>query len=78
MSTNFAKDQLRAFISRVERLNEERAALSADIRDVFDEAEGVGFSPKIMRLIIKMRKIDKADLQEQEAPVDLYMSAMEQ
>ena len=75
--TAFAKDQLKAFINRIERLNEEREALSADIREVFAEAKGTGFDTKIMRQVIRMRKLDKADFQEQEAILDLYLTAMD-
>ena len=70
----FAKDQLKSFIDRIERLNEEREALSADIREVFAEAKGTGFDKKIMRQVIRMRKLDKADFQEQEAMLDLYLT----
>ena len=73
----FAKDQLKSFIDRIERLNEEREALSADIREVFSEAKGTGFDTKIMRQVIRMRKLDKADFQEQEAILDLYLTAMD-
>jgi uncharacterized protein (UPF0335 family) len=73
----FAKDQLQSFINRIERLNEEREALSADIREVFAEAKGTGFDTKIMRQVIRMRKLDKADFQEQEAILDLYLTAMD-
>lgn len=73
----FAKDQLKSFINRIERLNEEREALSADIREVFAEAKGTGFDTKVMRQVIRMRKLDKADFQEQEAMLDLYLTAMD-
>ncbi|HXA85765.1 MAG TPA: DUF2312 domain-containing protein [Candidatus Dormibacteraeota bacterium] len=73
----FAKDQLRSFINRIERLEEERAALSADIREVYSEAKGNGFDTKIMRAVIRLRKLDKADFQEQEAMLDLYLTAMD-
>jgi uncharacterized protein (UPF0335 family) len=75
--TAFAKEQLQAFINRIERLNEEREALSADIREVFAEAKGTGFDTKIMRQVIRLRKLDKADYQEQEAVLDLYLTAMD-
>ena len=75
--TAFAKDALKSFINRIERLNEEREALSADIREVFAEAKGTGFDTKIMRQVIRMRKLDKADFQEQEAMLDLYLTAMD-
>ena len=75
--SGFAKDHLKSFINRIERLNEERDALTADIREVFAEAKGAGFDTKIMRQVIRMRKLDKADFQEQEAMLDLYLTAME-
>lgn len=68
--------QLRSFIERIERLEEEKAALAADIREVFAEAKGNGFDPKVMRQVLKLRKLDQADRQEQEALLDLYMSAI--
>ena len=75
--SGFAKDQLKSFVNRIERLEEERAALSADIREVYSEAKGNGFDTKIMRQVIRMRKLDKADFQEQEAMLDLYLTAMD-
>ena len=75
--TAFAKDQLKSFINRIERLNEEREALSADIREVFAEAKGTGFETKIMRQVIRLRKLDKAVYQEQEAVLDLYLTALD-
>jgi uncharacterized protein (UPF0335 family) len=68
--------QLRSFIERIERLEEEKAALSADIREVYAEAKGNGFEPKTMRTIVKLRKMDSSDRQEQEALLDIYMSAL--
>lgn len=73
----FAKDQLKSFIERIERLEEEKAALSADIREVYTEAKGTGFDTKIMRQIIRLRKLDKADYQEQEAMLELYKEALD-
>ena len=70
-------DRLKSFIERIERLDEEKAALTADIKDVFAEAKGTGFDTKIMRQVIRMRKLDKADFQEQEAMLDLYLTAMD-
>lgn len=75
--SGFAKDQLKSFIDRIERLEEERAALSADIREVYSEAKGTGFETKIMRQIVRLRKLDKADFQEQEAMLELYKRAMD-
>ena len=73
----FAKEQLRSFIERIERLEEERAALSEDIREVYAEAKGDGFDTKIMRQVVRLRKLDKADFQEQEAILELYKRAMD-
>ena len=75
--SGFAKEHLKSFIERIERLEEEKAALTADIREVFSEAKGTGFDTRIMRQVIRMRKLDKADFQEQEAILDLYLTAMD-
>jgi len=74
--SGFAKDHLRSFIERIERLEEEKAALAADIREVYSEAKGTGFDTKIMRQVVRIRKLDTADRQEQEAILDLYLSAL--
>jgi len=74
--SGFAKQHLRSFIERIERLEEERAALTADIREVYSEAKGHGFDTKIMRQVVRLRKLDTADRQEQEAILDLYKSAL--
>ena len=71
-----AAERLRAFIERIERLEEEKAALTADIREVFAEAKGTGFDTKIMRQVIKLRKMETNDRQEQEHLLDLYKSAL--
>jgi uncharacterized protein (UPF0335 family) len=75
--SGFAKEHLKSFIDRIERLEEERNALTADIREVYSEAKGTGFDTKIMRQIVRMRKLDKADFQEQEAILDLYLTALD-
>jgi uncharacterized protein (UPF0335 family) len=74
--SGFAKDQLRSFIERIERLEEERAALTADVREVYSEAKGSGFDTKVMRQVVRLRKLDTADRQEQDAILDLYLSAL--
>lgn len=74
--SGFAKEHLRSFVDRIERLSEEREALSADIREVFSEAKGTGFCTKTMRMVIRLRKLDKADFQESEAMLDLYLTAL--
>ncbi len=71
-----AADRLRSFIERIERLEEEKAALAADVREIYSEAKGVGFDPKIMRQVIKLRKLDTAELQEQDALLDTYKHAL--
>jgi len=73
----FAKDVLRSFIERVERLEEEKKALADDIGEVYAEAKGDGFDTKIMRQVVRLRKLDKADFQEQEAVLELYKRAMD-
>jgi uncharacterized protein (UPF0335 family) len=75
-TAGFAVDHLRTFIERVERLEEEKAALTADLREVYSEAKGQGFDTKIMRQVVRLRKLDRADFQEREAILDLYMSAL--
>ena len=74
--SNFAKEQLRALVERIERLEEEKSALAGDIREVYAEAKGNGFDTKIMRQVVRIRKLDKADRDEQEALFDLYMHAL--
>jgi uncharacterized protein (UPF0335 family) len=74
--SGFAAGQLRSLIERIERLEEEKTALTSDIREVYAEAKGHGFDTKIMRQVVRMRKLDKADRQEQEAVLDLYLSAL--
>ena len=71
-----AGDQLRSYIERVERLEEEKAALAADIREIYSEAKGNGFDVKIMRQIIRLRKLDREDRQEQEELLQLYQHAI--
>jgi uncharacterized protein (UPF0335 family) len=73
---SFAKDALKSYFERIERLEEEKASLSADVKEVYAEAKGTGFDVKIMRKVIALRKMDKADLQEQDALIDLYRNAV--
>jgi uncharacterized protein (UPF0335 family) len=68
--------QLRQYIERVERLEEEKAGLASDIRDVYAEAKANGFDPKTMRQVVRLRKLDKADREEQETLLDLYKAAL--
>ena len=69
-------EQLKAYMERIERLDEEKAAMVADIKEVFAEAKANGFDVKIMRQVLKLRKMDSNDRAEQEALLDLYMSAL--
>jgi len=71
-----AQDQLRSVVERIERLEEEKAAIANDIKEVYAEAKGNGFDTKTLRQVIRLRKQDKAERQEQEAILDLYMSAL--
>ncbi len=71
-----AGDQLRSYIERIERLEEEKAALATDVREVFAEAKGNGFDTKTMRQIIKIRKMDLNERDEAEHMLDLYKRAL--
>ena len=71
-----AADRLRSFVERIEKLEEERAAIGADIREVFSEAKGTGFDVPTLRQVLKLRKMEPADRQEQEALVELYARAL--
>jgi uncharacterized protein (UPF0335 family) len=71
-----AQDQLRAFIERIERLEEEKAAIAGDIKEVYAEAKGNGFDTKVLRKIVSIRKQDQSERMEQEALLELYMSAL--
>jgi uncharacterized protein (UPF0335 family) len=75
-STNFAREQLKAFIERVERLQEEKKALSDDIRDVFAEAKGNGFDVKALRTVIRLRRLDADERREQDAILETYLHAL--
>ena len=72
----FAKDQLKAFVERVERLEEEKKAIADDIKDVYAEAKGNGFDVKALRTVVRMRKQDKDERQEQEAILETYLQAL--
>ncbi|MGH6736033.1 MAG: DUF2312 domain-containing protein [Methyloceanibacter sp.] len=71
-----AKDQLRAFVSRIERLEEEKAALATDLREVYAEAKGNGFDVKALRAVIRMRKQDQNKRREEEAVLTTYLHAL--
>lgn len=75
-ATTVAADRLRSFIERVERLEEDKAAIMNDIKEVFAEAKGEGYDVKTLRQVIRLRKMDRADRQEMEAMLELYLSAL--
>jgi len=75
-ATRFAKDQLKAFIERVERLEEEKKTIADDIRDVYAEAKGTGFDVKALRTIVRMRKQDTDERKEHEAILETYLHAL--
>ncbi len=72
-----AGDRLRSFIERIERLEEEKQALAADIREVYSESKGAGFDIKVMRQLIRLRKMDNDDRSQMEAILDVYERALE-
>lgn len=71
-----AQDQLRSFVERIERLEEEKKTIGDDIKDVYAEAKGNGFDTKVLRRVISLRKQDQNERQEQESILDLYMQAL--
>ena len=75
-ATKFAKDQLKAIIERIERLEEEKKTISDDIRDVYAEAKGNGFDVKALRTIVRMRKQDANERAEEETILETYMQAL--
>jgi len=75
-ATRFAKDQLKSIIERIERLEEEKKTISDDIRDVYAESKGNGFDVKALRAIIRLRKQDPNERQEQETILETYMQAL--
>jgi uncharacterized protein (UPF0335 family) len=68
--------QLQAFIERIERLEEEKAGIGQDIKDIFAEAKANGFDPKIMKMVLRIRKMDREERAEQEEMLDLYCQAL--
>ena len=74
--SSVSHDQLRTIVERIERLEEEKKAIAEDIKDVYAEAKATGFDTKTLRKIIGLRKVDVAEREEQEAMLDLYLSAL--
>jgi len=75
-TVGLAAEQLASIVSRIERLEEEKKNLSDDIKDVYAEAKGNGFDTKTIRTVVRLRRQDKADREEQEALLDLYLNAL--
>ena len=75
-ATRFAVDQLKSIIERIERLEEEKKAISEDIKDVYAESKGNGFDVKALRTIIRMRKQDANERAEQETILETYLQAL--
>ncbi|MBC8129938.1 MAG: DUF2312 domain-containing protein [Rhizobiaceae bacterium] len=74
--TNVAADELRAFLERIERLEEEKKTIADDIKDVYGEAKGRGYDTKVIRKIVSLRKQDVNERQEHEAILELYLQAL--
>ena len=77
MSEVIDADQLKQYVSRIERLESDKADIADDIKQVFDEAKANGFDTKVMKQVMKLKKLDKDSLAEQEAILDLYRAALD-
>ena len=75
-ATRFARDQLKAIVERIEKLEEEKKAIADDIKDVYAEAKANGFDTKALRTVVRLRKQDAQERQEQEAVVETYLHAL--
>lgn len=71
-----ARDQLRAFVERIERLEEEKKTIAEDIKEVYGESKSMGFDTKVLRKVISIRKLDQNERMEQEAVLDTYLHAL--
>lgn len=76
MTDNVSAEQLRLFIERIERLEEEKRGISDDIKDVYGEAKSTGFDAKIMRQVVRLRKMERHQLQQQDALLETYRQAL--
>lgn len=76
MSDSISAEQLRLLIERIERLEEEKKGISEDIKDVYSEAKSTGFEPKAIREIIRLRKLEKHQLDERDALLETYRNAL--
>jgi len=74
--TQTAKEKLRLIVTRIERLEEEKASIAADVKDVYAEAKALGYDTKALRAVIRLRKIDRREREEQEQVLDLYLQAL--
>jgi uncharacterized protein (UPF0335 family) len=74
--TSFAQGQLRTLVERIERLEEEKRTIAADIKEVYAEAKGNGFDTKILRKVVSLRKKEVAEREEEQSLLDLYMAAL--
>jgi uncharacterized protein (UPF0335 family) len=74
--TNVAGERLRSIVERIERLEEERKALASDIKDIYSEAKSAGFDVKVLRQLIRIRKQEPAEIEEQETLLDIYRRAI--
>jgi len=77
MSTNVSRDALKAYIDRIERLEEEKKGVANDIKDIYTEAKATGYDTKIIRKIVSLRRKSKEERQEEEALLELYMQTLE-
>jgi len=75
-ATRFAKDHLKAFVERIERLEEEKKTIADDVRDVYAEAKANGFDAKALRTVVRLRKLDADERKEQEAILETYLHAL--
>ncbi len=75
-TTSIARDQLRSIVERIERLEEEKKTIADDIKEVYAEAKGNGFDVKTLRQVVRLRKQDREEREEQEAMLDLYLHAL--
>ncbi len=75
-NTRFAKDQLKAFVERIERLEDEKHTISDDIKEVYAESKGSGFDVKALRAVIRLRKMDAQERQESELILETYLNAL--
>ncbi len=74
--TNIAGDRLRSIVDRIERLEDEKKALASDIKDIYAESKSAGFDPAVIKQLIRLRKKEPAEIEEQETLLDLYRRAL--